>query len=295
MAILKGMRLAFACVAARGAFTSSSDLSNGGLAPPGAAAVVAATGLAMPAPGGAAAAAVRRSGLRLEARQLTRRSAMVPGELPFEPVRQSKVVSELEPEMTSALPAPSRASRLWRGYVRRLEARPIPMKVATAMCLMCISDLVSQALTPAPFNLPRFLAFVTTQAFFMTPCLHYQFAMFEAIGNKVERRFGTDAKPLAMVAVDQTLGALFAFTAFFLIFTFWDNAFRGFPEGGVLGKAWAKVTGTLWSALLANWKIWPLANFINFKFVPLQLRIPFANLVACCFGIILSSIAGGSG
>lgn len=32
-----------------------------------------------------------------------------------------------------------------------------------------------------------------------------------------------------------------------------------------------------------GWRVWPLASFLNYRFVPLQLRVLFVNLVALCW------------
>ena len=36
-------------------------------------------------------------------------------------------------------------------------------------------------------------------------------------------------------------------------------------------------------ALIANWQIWPLIQLVNFRFVPLRLRVPFTSFcgIAC--------------
>lgn len=44
----------------------------------------------------------------------------------------------------------------------------------------------------------------------------------------------------------------------------------------------------VWAAMLVNWKLWPAANFINFKFVPPQLQVLFANFVALIWNFYLS-------
>lgn len=34
---------------------------------------------------------------------------------------------------------------------------------------------------------------------------------------------------------------------------------------------------------LNGWKVWPLAALINYRYVPLKLRVLFVNLVAFCW------------
>lgn len=39
----------------------------------------------------------------------------------------------------------------------------------------------------------------------------------------------------------------------------------------------------------ANYKLWPLANAINFSLVPLKLRVLFANVVSVFWNMYLSA------
>lgn len=45
-----------------------------------------------------------------------------------------------------------------------------------------------------------------------------------------------------------------------------------------------------WGALLMNWKVWTIAQVINFKFVPVKNRVVFGSLVAVWWNIYLSII-----
>lgn len=40
----------------------------------------------------------------------------------------------------------------------------------------------------------------------------------------------------------------------------------------------------------ANWKLWPLANFISFAFVPLELRVLFGNVVSVGWSVYVSAV-----
>lgn len=41
-----------------------------------------------------------------------------------------------------------------------------------------------------------------------------------------------------------------------------------------------KVKSTYWPALTKNWMVWPFVQFINFKFVPLDMRVLVVNVVS---------------
>lgn len=57
------------------------------------------------------------------------------------------------------------------------------------------------------------------------------------------------------------------------------------------GKGVQKVREKLWETLVNNWKIWPLAITINFRFVPVKYHVPFVNSVGVLWNMILSHIA----
>lgn len=55
------------------------------------------------------------------------------------------------------------------------------------------------------------------------------------------------------------------------------------------GEAGSKLKNSLWSTLLVCWRIWPVANMINFAFVPAKLRVLFMNFVGLGWNIYLSA------
>ena len=41
-------------------------------------------------------------------------------------------------------------------------------------------------------------------------------------------------------------------------------------------------------SLQTNYKIWPVAQFLNIYFVPLHLRVLWLNMIGLCFNVYLS-------
>ena len=41
-------------------------------------------------------------------------------------------------------------------------------------------------------------------------------------------------------------------------------------------------------ALVANWKLWPAVQTINFRFMPLRYRVPFTGAVGIAWQVFLS-------
>lgn len=53
----------------------------------------------------------------------------------------------------------------------------------------------------------------------------------------------------------------------------------GVLEGRTLAETRAKVSREFVGLILMQWRVWPLASLINFKFVPPQLRVLTLNVV----------------
>nr|ODN80098.1 hypothetical protein L203_05905 [Cryptococcus depauperatus CBS 7841] len=62
----------------------------------------------------------------------------------------------------------------------------------------------------------------------------------------------------------------------------------GFMEGHSVGEVKEKFQDVGWAALVANWKIWPLIQFVNFKLMPIQYRVPFQSTCGIAWVLYLS-------
>jgi hypothetical protein len=52
-----------------------------------------------------------------------------------------------------------------------------------------------------------------------------------------------------------------------------------------------KIKKDYFNAYINSLKVWPLANFINFFFVPIGYRVLFVNLIGACWSIYLTFIS----
>lgn len=90
--------------------------------------------------------------------------------------------------------------------------------------------------------------------------------------------------PLAIfskVAIDQTLNSPLGTMTFFA----WTQTLRGQPQNTV-----PEITRKLWPTTQAAWRIWPLAQAVNFCLVPPHLRVIYLNAVAIVWTTILSGM-----
>lgn len=101
----------------------------------------------------------------------------------------------------------------------------------------------------------------------------------------IRHKFQTLYKPvLKRVLVDQILFAPFSLAVFFICITL--------LEGGKFEEVKAKFQETYWTALVSNWKLWPIVQMVNFCYIPLFFRLPFAGVVGIFWNTYLSFING---
>ena len=61
------------------------------------------------------------------------------------------------------------------------------------------------------------------------------------------------------------------------------NVLQAIAEGGT-----ASTKNSLKTVLVANWKYWPVVNFLNFLYVPLQFQLLISNVASVFWNIYLS-------
>lgn len=62
----------------------------------------------------------------------------------------------------------------------------------------------------------------------------------------------------------------------------------GFMEGSRTDQIQSKYKDMFTPALLANWQVWPLAQLVNFRYMPLPYRVPFQSTCGVFWTLYLS-------
>lgn len=169
---------------------------------------------------------------------------------------------------------------LFAGYMKALQRRPIPTKAITTCILALMGDLVAQLLAQQghqfTWDSRRTFAVGTWGLLFLGPLLHFWYGMLDrfCVG-----RFALWTKLLC----DQLFFAPFANGTFIIGTSVLEG--RPFRESVVSTK------NKMWPTMKANWSLWPAAQFINFKFVPSELRVIYVNMVALVWNVILTYIS----
>ena len=178
------------------------------------------------------------------------------------------------------------ARRLWAGYVHQLEARPLPVKLASSVVIFGIGDAATQVLLegaqPSEIDIERTgrliafglvaTAYVSTWWGILEPRAA---ALFCPHAQKLQNT-------LFKVLADQSFGA----GSFNFIF-FGQSALM---EGKSPGQALERIKEQWWPQMQRHWCLWPAFHSLNFYFNPLHLRVFFQNVMLVGWSGLLSTI-----
>ena len=171
-----------------------------------------------------------------------------------------------------------RVRALWAAYLNALEKNPLATKCATSGVLNALGDLFAQfAFDDAAKNgidWRRAGIFTFLGGFLVGPTLHF---WYSTLGRIVTAQ--GSAKAFISLVLDQGVFAP-AFLCVFLssLFTIEGKAHEIVP----------KLKQDFASTVSANWNIWIPFQYLNFRFVPLNLQVAAANVVALLWNTYLS-------
>lgn len=176
-------------------------------------------------------------------------------------------------------------------YNIALAKRPIFTKVMTAGVIMGAADILTQFLeqklltsnssnekkdTKMKLDWYRTARMASINGLLMAPVLHYYYIWIErAIPGSSTFHI------LKKLAFDQTVVA----PANILVFLSTANMME---NKGSIEQVKPKLQSDYLPTLKLNYLIWPIANFVNFKFVPIDLRILYISTVGLFWGAILA-------
>ncbi|MBM6385839.1 MAG: Mpv17/PMP22 family protein [Paenibacillus sp.] len=105
----------------------------------------------------------------------------------------------------------------------------------------------------------------------------------KAVQSQITRK--ANGMAIKRMLTDQLLfapaGLVVFFTAMGLAEGGWENVKEKFQDAYM-------------PALIANYKVWPAVQFINFKFMPLQYRLPFVSSLGIVWNAYLSWLNNAS-
>ncbi|KAI2513733.1 hypothetical protein MHU86_516 [Fragilaria crotonensis] len=187
--------------------------------------------------------------------------------------------------------SPSSSASIWNLYGRYLhwiDTSPLVAKSVTAAVVGCFGDVLAQWLeaktqpTSVVFSLNwvRFNAFFVSGLLFVGPFLHFWYDRLWALGRWLDnhKTNNQNLQVLAQTVVDQTIGVLIFFPLYFYAYEISEALVSS--RAPSLSSASNKLIENLGGVFLMQYRVWPLANFVNFKFVPERLRVLTSNVLS---------------
>jgi hypothetical protein len=121
------------------------------------------------------------------------------------------------------------------------------------------------------------------QAFFgfaLSPYFHLHFSTIVPFLFPIKQGANQNIRIMKSMLYDQTIHAS--------IFTIVFYYYMGLVNGKSIDDTTGEVKKKLVPTMVDNWKLWPMAMFINFKFVPTQYSVLYTNMVGIVWMTYLS-------
>ncbi|CAH1773320.1 unnamed protein product [Owenia fusiformis] len=169
-------------------------------------------------------------------------------------------------------------SGIWRGYIRLLEKRPLITTALQTGAIMATGDAIAQKLIERKpqLEIKRSARFFCFGAFFGGPVLRGWYGVLD----KVVKPKNANLAALGKVSFDQLFFAPCFLTAFLGI--------MGLAKGDSTEDIKQKYKQNFVDILIANYKLWPAVQLVNFYFVPLQHRVMVVNFTALFWNTYLA-------
>ncbi|CAO2821630.1 unnamed protein product [Amaranthus hypochondriacus] len=166
----------------------------------------------------------------------------------------------------------------WKKYLLQLQLNPLRTKAITAGVLAGCSDFAAQKISGVKkFQFRRLFLLMLYGFFYSGPVGHFLHKMMDKIfkGKKGNTTVGKK------VLLEQLTASP------------WNNlCFMMYYGLVVEGRSWSlvknKVKKDYPTVQSTSWKFWPIVNWVNYQYMPLQLRVLFHSLIASCWAIFLN-------
>jgi len=163
-------------------------------------------------------------------------------------------------------------------YMALLDKHPVPVKLVTTAVLNFAGDLICQlGIEKGPYDPARAAKFTVLGFFLVGPALHFWYLNLSRIIAALGLSGNTAAA--ASLVLDQGVFAP-SFVGLFLVCL---QLLDGAP-----GEIYTKLKANWFDSVVLNWKIWLPFQFLNFRFVPQNYQVLFANIVALAWNVGLS-------
>ncbi|KAK9844229.1 hypothetical protein WJX84_010505 [Apatococcus fuscideae] len=164
----------------------------------------------------------------------------------------------------------------WKRYLHSLNTKPLRTKALTSASLSALSDILAQLLTTRRVYWRRTVAFALYGGLWSGPANHYW-------QNFLQRLFKGRSDPTAVVqkVILENLTISPFHNALMMSFI------SLIIEGRSVRATKEKLRRDFPPLIINAWRVWPLASLINYRYVPLHLRVPFVSVLALCWSTFL--------
>lgn len=180
-------------------------------------------------------------------------------------------------------PLDAPALSLWQQYVKANKTNPLQTKCLTTGVLMAMGNFGAQQIMifkgkQKGILYKKLVSFIIFGIFLSGPLGHAWLKFLN--GHK------TTLKGQSLILYKIALDRLAYGPAFNLLMM----SFVYKVSGQNWKQVWASLQKTFLSAQVLNWKMWPVAQYVNFNFIPPELQLLYMNVVALFWTIGLSMI-----
>jgi len=177
-------------------------------------------------------------------------------------------------------------------YNRLLIRYPCRTTLSTSAILSATGDIICQTIIEKKANKNkvydpiRTLRLATVGGLWSSPLL-YSWHRFFIPRLKLKLALAPTLFPFVAVSIDQLIFSPPFISS--LLFNF------KFLETGSVEKSVENVKKKWWTCQSNSWKVWPLATFIGYMWVPLNYRVGFGSLIGLFWNVYLSWLQHNNG
>jgi len=156
---------------------------------------------------------------------------------------------------------------LWNSYLNSLRERPIPTKLATAFSIYSLSKVIATMLNPEKKGLDlKELVKHGSFSAVSVPMMHYYYGWIDQLFAGKEGAWVL----ITQLVIDQVLFSPFFYVVYYVYMGLINGKLHEVPR---------QISKELIPTSIDSAKFWTIVQFVNFKFVPVELRILFGNVM----------------
>ncbi|KAI5818555.1 hypothetical protein BZA77DRAFT_386160 [Pyronema omphalodes] len=167
---------------------------------------------------------------------------------------------------------------IFRAYQRQIANHPFRTGAITSGFLFGMGDVIAQqGIEKKGIHHHNFAATARMAAY--GSCVFGPAAVgwYKVLEKYIVIKNRPNIEMISRVAADQLIFAPIGIAVFFASMA----TMEGIDPQEKLAESW-------WVALRANWNVWPAVQLVNFRFVPLEMRVLFANVISVGWNSYLS-------